>query len=109
MLSGGEPAAAVVIDVVSRLLPGVVGNSESVLSDSFVEGMFSPPQYTRPADFRGMKVPEVLISGDHAEVAAWRNEMAIRNTGRRRPDLMGGGECAGRGSNPGRSGESGEH
>jgi len=108
VLSGGEPAAAVVVDVVARLLPGVVGKSESVLSDSFVDGIFAVPQYTRPADFRGWKVPEVLTSGDHARVEAWRQEMAIRNTGRRRPDLMGAGGAGGCGRTPGDAGDSGE-
>ncbi len=88
VLSGGEIAAAVVLDAVSRLLPGVVGNPSSVLSDSFVEGILAVPQYTRPAEFRGMQVPEVLISGDHARVDSWRREMALRNTKRRRPDLL---------------------
>jgi tRNA (guanine37-N1)-methyltransferase len=92
VLTGGEPAAAVVVDAVARLVPGVVGNSESVLSDSFTEGMLRCPQYTRPADFRGLKVPEVLVSGDHARVEAWRREAAARNTGRRRPDLTSGEE-----------------
>jgi tRNA (guanine37-N1)-methyltransferase len=88
VLSGGEIAAAVVIDAVSRLHPGVVGNPVSVLRDSFAEGMLAVPQYTRPAEFRGMKVPEVLISGDHGRVERWRSEAALRNTGRRRPDLL---------------------
>ncbi len=96
VLSGGEIAAAVVLDAVSRLLPGVVGNPSSVLGDSFVEGILAVPQYTRPAEFRGMQVPEVLISGDHARVDSWRREMALRNTKRRRPDLLRrSGECAG--------------
>jgi tRNA (guanine37-N1)-methyltransferase len=104
VLSGGEPAAAVVVDAVSRLVPGVVGNSESVLSDSFVEGTLSAPQYTRPAEFRGMKVPEVLTSGNHADIEEWRRRMALRNTGRRRPDLMGGSPR----TDPGDAGGSGE-
>lgn len=104
VLSGGEPAAAVVIDAVARLVPGVVGNSESVLADSFALGVLGAPQYTRPAEFRGMKVPEVLTSGHHAEIEEWRRRMALRNTGRRRPDLMG----AGRGPEPGEAGGSGE-
>jgi len=109
VLSGGECAAAVVVDVVARLIPGIVGSSESVLSDSFVEGLLGAPQYTRPAEFRGMKVPEILLSGNHARIEAWRSEMAIRNTGRRRPDLMAaGGVGAGRGSTPGKAGGSGE-
>lgn len=96
VLSGGEIAAAVVLDAVSRLLPGVVGNPSSVLGDSFVEGILAVPQYTRPAEYRGMQVPEVLISGDHARVDSWRREMALRNTKRRRPDLLRrSGEYAG--------------
>ena len=90
VISGGEAAAAVVIDAVARLVPGVVGNPDSVLQDSFVEGILAGPQYTRPAEFRGMKVPEVLVSGDHARVEQWRREMAESNTGRRRPDLIEG-------------------
>jgi tRNA (guanine37-N1)-methyltransferase len=114
VLSGGELPAAVVVDAVARLVPGVVGNAESVLGDTFAEGLLGAPQYTRPAEFRGMKVPEVLVSGDHARVEAWRREMAIRNTGRRRPDLMGAGAAegaaaAGRGSDSGsKSGGAGE-
>src|SRR5262249_33039037 len=92
VLSGGEPAAAVVIDAVSRLVPGVVGNAESVLSDSFANGILSAPQYTRPEEFRGMKVPEVLTSGHHREIGEWRRRMALANTDRRRPQLSGAGE-----------------
>ena len=104
VLSGGEAAASVVIDAVSRLVPGVVGNPASVLNDSFVEGMLAVPQYTRPAKFHGMKVPEVLISGDHARVEDWRREMALSNTSRRRPDLLaepGDAEPAGTREGPG--------
>lgn len=109
VLSGGEPAAAVVIDAVARLVPGTVGNSESVLSDSFVDGLLGVPQYTRPAEFRGMRVPDVLMSGRHADVEAWRREMAIRNTGRRRPDLAAAEEAeAARGEKTGQAGGSGE-
>ncbi len=109
VLSGGEVAAAVVIDAVSRLVPGVVGNSESVLTESFVDGMLSAPQYTRPAEFRGMTVPDVLTSGDHARIEEWRRETAARNTGRRRPDLVGaGGVGAGRGSTLGPTGGTGD-
>lgn len=92
VLSGGEAAAAVVIDAVARLVPGVVGNPDSVLRDSFAEGILAGPQYTRPADYRGMKVPEVLVSGDHARIERWRQENALRSTGSRRPDLLAGGD-----------------
>lgn len=91
VLTGGEPAAVVVIDAVARLLPGVVGNSASVLEDSFTDGLLGVPQYTRPADFGGMKVPEVLTSGDHARIEEWRRKQALSNTGLRRPDLLGAG------------------
>ena len=87
-LSGGEPAAAVVIDAVSRLIPGVLGNKDSAHDESFVNGLLEYPQYTRPEDFRGMKVPEVLLSGDHQRIEQWRREMSIQMTGRRRPDLL---------------------
>jgi tRNA (guanine37-N1)-methyltransferase len=92
VLSGGEPAAAIVIDAVSRLVPGVVGNPESVLADSFASGTLSAPQYTRPVEFRGMKVPEVLTSGNHQEIGEWRRRMAFANTDRRRPHLSKAGE-----------------
>lgn len=88
VLTGGELAALTVIDSVVRLLPGALGDSESVLNDSFQTGLLDCPQYTRPADFRGMKVPEVLMAGDHEEVRKWREEMSIERTSRRRPDLM---------------------
>jgi len=91
VLTGGEPAAVVVIDAVARLLPGVVGNGTSVLEDSFTDGLLGVPQYTRPAEFNGMKVPEVLTSGDHARIEEWRRNQAVANTGRRRPDLLGAG------------------
>jgi tRNA (guanine37-N1)-methyltransferase len=87
VLSGGEPAALCVIDAVVRLLPGALGDHESASSDSFYEGLLSPPSYTRPAEYRGLAVPEVLRSGHHAEVEAWRREMAERLTRERRPDL----------------------
>jgi len=89
VLTGGELPAMVVIDAVARLVPGVVGEGESVLSDSFVDGMLQHPQYTRPADFRGSKVPEVLLSGKHREIEEWRRRAAIENTRKRRPDLLG--------------------
>lgn len=87
VLSGGEPAALCVIDAVVRLLPGVIGDHESASSDSHYEGLLSPPSYTRPAEFRGHAVPEVLLSGNHAAIAAWRQQEAERLTRERRPDL----------------------
>jgi len=88
VLSGGEPAAMVLIDAVVRLLPGALGDEESAVSESFSEGMLEYPQYTRPREFRGMSVPDVLLSGDHAKIAAWRREQALQRTLSRRPDLL---------------------
>ncbi|HKS09193.1 MAG TPA: tRNA (guanosine(37)-N1)-methyltransferase TrmD [Pyrinomonadaceae bacterium] len=88
VLSGGEPAAMVMIDAVVRLLPGALGSETSALFESFSEGLLDYPQYTRPPDFRGMKVPEVLLSGNHAEIARWRKEAALEKTRRKRPDLL---------------------
>ena len=88
VLSGGEPAAMVVIDAVVRLLPGALGSETSALFESFSEGLLDHPQYTRPPDFQGMKVPDVLLSGNHAEIARWRKEAAIAKTKRKRPDLL---------------------
>ncbi|HEU5040477.1 MAG TPA: tRNA (guanosine(37)-N1)-methyltransferase TrmD [Gemmatimonadales bacterium] len=87
VLSGGEPAALCILDAVVRLLPGALGDHESASSDSHYEGLLSPPSYTRPPEFRGMTVPEVLLSGNHARIAAWRQEEAERLTRERRPDL----------------------
>jgi tRNA (guanine37-N1)-methyltransferase len=87
VLSGGEPAACCVIDAVVRLLPGALGDHESASSDSHYEGLLSPPSYTRPPSYRGMDVPEVLRSGNHAAVEAWRREQAETLTRERRPDL----------------------
>jgi tRNA (guanine37-N1)-methyltransferase len=89
VLSGGELAAAVVIDSVARLLPGVLGNEDSAVNESFgVEQRLDCPQYTRPAEFRGWKVPEVLLSGNHAEIRKWREKAALEKTARLRPDLL---------------------
>jgi tRNA (Guanine37-N(1)-) methyltransferase (EC 2.1.1.31) len=88
VLTGGELAALVIIDAVVRILPGALGDSESALSDSFQTGLLDYPQYTRPPVYRGMKVPDVLLSGDHAEIARRREERAIERTMRRRPDLI---------------------
>jgi tRNA (guanine37-N1)-methyltransferase len=88
VLSGGEPAAMVVVDAVVRLLPGVLGSAESLLDDSHVGGLLEYPQYTRPAEYRGWSVPEVLLSGNHAQIAKWRQEQAILRTMKRRPELL---------------------
>ena len=88
VLSGGEPAAMVLIDAVVRLLPGALGDATSAANDSFADGTLEHPQYTRPREFRGMEVPEVLLSGDHGRIATWRKEEAIRRTRARRPDLL---------------------
>jgi tRNA (guanine37-N1)-methyltransferase len=88
VLSGGETAAAVVIDAVARLLPGAVGNAASVADESFSTGLLEYPQYTRPPDFRGRTVPDVLRSGDHDAIARWRRAQAVEATAERRPDLL---------------------
>lgn len=88
VLTGGELPALVVIDAVVRLLPGVLHDGESMLEDSFQDGLLDAPQYTRPAEFRGMEVPPVLLSGNHAAIAAWRREQRLRRTGERRKDLL---------------------
>jgi len=87
VLSGGEPAALVVIDAVVRLLPGALSDHESAAEDSFYDGLLAPPAYTRPPEYRGMRVPEILRSGDHARIADWRRNEAERVTKERRPDL----------------------
>jgi tRNA (guanine37-N1)-methyltransferase len=88
LLTGGELAAMVVVEAVARLLPGVLGNPESLEQESFSENLLEYPQYTRPEEFRGMRVPEVLLSGDHAKVRQWREDQARKRTARRRPDLL---------------------
>ncbi len=88
VLSGGEPAAVVLIDAVVRLLPGALGNETSAANESFSEGRLDHPQYTRPTEFSGMAVPEVLLTGNHGEIARWRREAALRKTERNRPDLL---------------------
>ena len=88
VLSGGEIPCLAVIDAVVRLLPGVLGDFDSAQGDSFYEGLLGPPSYTRPAEYRGLRVPEVLLSGDHAAVRRWREEQARRITEARRPDLL---------------------
>jgi tRNA (guanine37-N1)-methyltransferase len=88
VLSGGEIAALAVIEAVARLVPGVLGNPESLAEESFADGMLEYPQYTRPEEFRGMRVPEVLLSGDHRKIQEWRKTEALRRTARRRPELI---------------------
>ena len=88
VLSGGELAAAVIVESVTRLIPDVLGEGQSVLRESFMEGMLDCPQYTRPAEYRGWRVPEVLLGGDHREIERWRNEQAEKMTSQRRPDLL---------------------
>jgi tRNA (guanine37-N1)-methyltransferase len=92
VLAGGEAAALVVIDAVARLVRGVMGNEESAIDESFSDGLLEYPQYTRPADYRGHEVPEVLRAGDHARIARWRRAQALLRTIERRPDLLAGRE-----------------
>ncbi|MBC6490514.1 tRNA (guanosine(37)-N1)-methyltransferase TrmD [Flavihumibacter stibioxidans] len=88
VLSGGELAAAVIVDAIGRLIPGVLNDETSALTDSFQDDLLAPPVYTRPADFRGWKVPEILLSGDLKKVEEWRYEQALQRTRERRPDLQ---------------------
>ncbi len=88
VLSGGELAAAVLADALVRLVPGAIGDGESALTDSFQDGLLAPPVYTRPADWEGHKVPDVLLGGHHAEIEKWRMEQALERTKRLRPDLL---------------------
>ena len=90
VLTGGELAAAVVVDAVARLIPGVLNDGESALSDSFQDGLLGSPQYTRPPEYRGMPVPEELLSGDHKKIQEWRDRQRLERTKRRRNDLLGG-------------------
>lgn len=92
VLSGGEPAAMVLIDAVVRLLPGALGDEASAANDSFADGALEYPQYTRPREFRGMTVPDILLSGDHGKIAAWRREQSLCRTQARRPDLIPGSD-----------------
>ena len=88
VLTGGELPAAILADAIIRIIPGVIGDETSALSDSFQDGLLSPPVYTRPFEYKGMKVPEVLLSGDDKKVDSWRHEQAIMRTKQRRPDLF---------------------
>ena len=92
VLTNGAIAAAVLVDAVVRLLPGALGDEQSAADDSFSIGSLEAPQYTRPAEFQGWKVPEVLLSGNHREIAKWRNEQALKRTKHNRPDLLGSGD-----------------
>jgi tRNA (guanine37-N1)-methyltransferase len=89
VLTNGAIAAVVLVDAVVRLMPGVLGHEQSAVDDSFNRGLLEAPQYTRPAEFRGWKVPEILLSGNHAEIERWRKEQAIKRTRENRPDLLG--------------------
>ncbi len=89
VLSGGELAAAVLVDTIPRLIPGVLGDETSALTDSFQDGLLAPPVYTRPVEWQGMKVPDVLMSGDHKKIDDWRYEQSVQRTKERRPDLEG--------------------
>ena len=88
VLTGGELAAAVIVDSITRLVPGVLNDAESALSDSFQDGMLGAPEYTRPPEYRGMKVPEILLTGNHRDIEEWRQEQRQRRTRRRRKDLL---------------------
>jgi tRNA (guanine37-N1)-methyltransferase len=88
ILTGGEIAAMVVLDSVVRLLPGALGNTDSAVNESFSSGLLDYPQYTRPAEFRGLRVPEVLLSGDHGRIESWRKEKALERTGQHRPEML---------------------
>ena len=88
VLTGGETAAMVVLDAVSRLVPGVLGNNESPEDESFTSGLLEYPQYTRPREYRGLEVPEVLLNGNHAEILKWRRAQALRVTFERRPEML---------------------
>lgn len=90
VLLGGEAGALAIVEGVTRLLPGVVGNPDSIATESFRDGLLEEPQYTRPAEYRGWVAPEVLLSGDHGRVAEWRHEQRLARTRERRPDLLGG-------------------
>ncbi len=90
VLTNGAIAAVVLVDAIVRLLPGALGHEQSAADDSFSGGLLEAPQYTRPAEFRGWKVPEILLSGNHAEIAAWRKEQALCRTRENRPDLLNG-------------------
>lgn len=88
VLTGGELPAVILVDAIIRLIPGVIGDETSALTDSFQDNLLAPPVYTRPEEYRGLKVPEVLLSGDHKKIEAWREDQAFKRTEERRPDLL---------------------
>jgi tRNA (guanine37-N1)-methyltransferase len=92
VLSGGELAAAVLVDSIVRLLPGVLNDETSALTDSFQDGLLAPPVYTRPAEYKGWKVPEILLSGDQKKIDEWRFEQSLERTKQRRPDILEGNQ-----------------
>ena len=92
VLSGGELAAAILVDAIGRLIPGVLNDETSALFDSFQDNLLAPPVYTRPADFRGWKVPDILLSGDPKKIEDWRFEQSVKRTEEKRPDLPGQGQ-----------------
>jgi tRNA (guanine37-N1)-methyltransferase len=92
ILTNGAIGAVVLVDAVVRLIPGVLGDEQSAADDSFSAGLLETPHYTRPAEFRGWKIPDVLLSGNHAEILKWRNEQAVKRTKQNRPDLLGNGD-----------------
>ncbi len=92
VLSGGEIPAAIVVDAIGRLIPGVLNDETSALTDSFQDNLLAPPVYTRPVDFKGWKVPDILMSGDHKKIEDWRHDQSIARTQQRRPDLFAGEE-----------------
>lgn len=96
ILTGGELSAMVIVDAIARLIPGVLGNDESASTDSFSEGLLEYPHYTRPADYRGWQVPEVLLSGNHREIQEWRRRESIRRTLLKRPDLLKKADLSGK-------------
>jgi len=95
ILTGGELSALVVIDAVARLIPGVLGNDESIQTESFSQGLLEYPQYTRPAEYKGWSVPEVLVSGNHAQIELWRRVESLKKTLQRRPDLLAAADLSG--------------
>jgi len=94
ILTGGELAAMVIVDAVARLVPGVLGNSDSARTDSFAAGLLEYPQYTRPQEYKGWTVPEVLVNGNHREIESWRRRQSLLRTWRRRPELLAGAELS---------------
>jgi tRNA (guanine37-N1)-methyltransferase len=88
VLTGGELATAIMVDAIVRLIPGAIGDEQSALSDSFQDDLISPPVYTRPADYKGWKIPEILLSGHQAKIEEWRHEQSVLRTQQRRPDLL---------------------